>query len=63
MLCCISHCMQHVTRHFGVMTYIFMVDALHEHQLSVCTFGMSLILKRPAEFLYSHISLKVVVIG
>lgn len=49
--------------HFGVMmTYIFMVDTLHEHQLSVCAFGMSLILKRPAEFLYSHVSLKVVVI-
>lgn len=44
------------------MTYIFMVDTLHEHQLSVSAFSMSLILKRPAEFLYSHISLKVVVI-
>lgn len=54
--------MQHVTTRFGVTTYIFMVDTLHEHQLSVSTFSMSLILKRPAEFLYSHISLKVVVI-
>lgn len=54
--------MQHVTSHFSVLTYIFMVDTFHEHQLSVRTFGMSLILKRPAEFLYSHVSLKVVVI-
>ncbi len=54
--------MLHVTSHFRVLTYIFMVDTLHEHQLSKCAFGMSLILKRPTEFLYSHVLLKVVVI-
>lgn len=39
-----------------------MVDTFHKHQLSESSFGMGLILKWPAKFLYTHISFEVVVV-
>lgn len=39
-------------------TYIFMIHTLHEDQLSVSSFGMSLVLKWSAELLNGHVSVK-----
>lgn len=42
--------------------YVLVVDALHEHQLSVGPLGMGLVLKGPAQLLDGHVSLQVVVV-
>ena len=42
-------------RFFEGCTYIFMVDQLHEHKLSVCALGVCDVLEGPAEFLDGYI--------
>lgn len=39
-------------------TYVFMIHTLHEDQLPVSSLGMSLVLKRSAELLNGHVSVK-----
>lgn len=43
--------------HFGV-TYIFVIDAFHEHQLPVRPLGMGLVLEGSAQLLDGHVSVQ-----
>lgn len=52
----------HGHRKLYVSAYVFVVDALHEHQLSVRSFGMGLVLKGSTELLDSDVPLQDVVI-
>lgn len=40
------------------VTYIFVIDAFHQHQLPVRPLGMGLVLERSAKLLDSHISVQ-----
>lgn len=56
------HACMYSRRRIQIGAYVLVVDALHEHQLSVRPFGMGLVLKGSTEFLNSDISLQDVVI-
>lgn len=44
-------------------TYIFVIDAFHEHQLSVCPLGVGLVLEGSAQLLDGYISVQDTIIA
>lgn len=43
---------------FPRTSYIFVIDAFHEHQLPVCPLGVGLVLEGSAQLLDGHISVQ-----